>query len=264
MGPSVLTMTTNVSPTADDLTGAVALVTGATSGIGRATATVLAARGARVLVHGRSTSRGDEVVAAIRAGGGDAETLLGELAVPEDVSALAQRALDLGGGHVDILVNNASLFPIGGLTAQTPVADIDAAFAVNVRAPFLLVAELAPAMAARGRGAIVNVLSTVAQLGVAGLGLYGASKAALGLLTRSWAAEFGPRGVRVNAVSPGPTHTPGTSRLSEFIGQVAAQAPAGRVADAEEIAAGISYLVGPGASFVHGAVLTVDGGRGAV
>jgi NAD(P)-dependent dehydrogenase (short-subunit alcohol dehydrogenase family) len=254
----------NPSSNTDDLAGAVALVTGATSGIGRATALALAARGARVLVHGRNASRGDQVISEIRGNDGDAEVLLGDLVAPAGVHSLARRAVELGGGHVDILVNNAGLYPIGGLTAETLAEDIDAAFAVNVRAPFLLVAELAPAMAARGQGAIVNVLTTVAQLGVAGLGLYGASKAALGLLTRSWAAEFGPQGVRVNAVSPGPTSTRETPQSIAFLERIAAQAPAGRVATPDEIASAISYLAGPGASFVQGTVLTVDGGRSAV
>ena len=252
------------SPRINDLAGAVALVTGATSGIGRATAFALAARGARVLVHGRNPARGDQVVSEIRAKDGDAEVLLSDLVVPADVNSLARRAAELGGGHVDILVNNAGLYPIGGLTAQTTAEDIDLAFAVNVRAPFLLVAELAPAMAARGQGAIVNVLTISAQLGMPGTGLYGASKAALGLLTRAWAAEFGPNGVRVNAVSPGPTLTRESPKVIEFIERLAAQAPAGRVATPDEIASAISYLAGPGASFVQGAVLTVDGGRTAV
>lgn len=247
-----------------DLAGAIALVTGATSGIGQATAFALAARGARVLVHGRNADRGEQVVSEIRAKGGDAEALLCDLALPADVLSLARRAAELGGGHVDILVNNAALYPVGGLTAKTTVKDIDAAFAVNVRAPFLLVAELAPAMAARGQGSIVNVLTMFAQLGQAGSGLYGASKAALGLLTRSWAAEFGPHGVRVNAVSPGPTATRESPKVIEFLERLATQAPAGRVAAPDEIASAISYLAGPGASFVQGAVLTVDGGRTAV
>lgn len=258
------TTSQNTSPGLDDLVGLVALVTGATSGIGRATASILAARGARALVHGRNQDRGEQVVAAIRSAGGDAEVVLGELGGPLAVRSLARRAVELGYGHVDILVNNASLFPIGGLTPATPVEDIDAAFAVNVRTPFLLVAELAPAMAARGHGAIVNVLSTAGEIGIAGLGLYGATKAALALLTRSWAAEFGPSGVRVNAISPGPTSTPGTAATMAFIEQIAAQAPVGRVAAPDEIAAAISYLAGPGASFVQGAVLAVDGGRTAV
>ncbi|WP_433043599.1 SDR family NAD(P)-dependent oxidoreductase [Dactylosporangium sp. CS-033363] len=236
-----------------------ALITGATSGIGRATAIRLAADGAHVVVHGRDPERGEEVLAAIKAAGGTATFAPADLADPEAVRDLAKRA-----GDVDVLVNNASLYPIGGPTPQTTVADIDAAHAVNVRAPYLLVAALAPAMATRGRGAIVNVLSMVAGFGVPAMGLYGAGKAALGLLTMAWAAEFGPAGVRVNAVSPGPTRTAGTSQFGGMLDQLAAQAPAGRPADPDEIAAAIAYLVSDNASFVHGATLPVDGGRAAV
>jgi NAD(P)-dependent dehydrogenase (short-subunit alcohol dehydrogenase family) len=251
-----------MSPT--NLAGATALITGATSGIGRAIAIDLAASGAHVLVGGRDEKRGAEVVATIRAAGGTAEFVGGELADPAAVRDLARRATELGGGHVDILVNNAAIYPPAGGTAGTAVEDIDAVYAINVRAPYLLVGELAPAMAARGHGAIVNVLSMVARFGMAGMGLYGSSKAALGLLTRAWAAEFGPAGVRVNAVSPGPTRTEGTARFGDFGDRLAAAAPAGRQADVAEIAAAVRFLVGGGASFVLGAVLDVDGGRAAV
>jgi NAD(P)-dependent dehydrogenase (short-subunit alcohol dehydrogenase family) len=132
---------------------------------------------------------------------------------------------------------------------------------VNVRAPLFLVAELAPAMAARGHGAIVNVLSMVARFGMPGFALYGSTKAALMSLTQAWAAEFGPRGVRVNAVSPGPTRTEGTERFGPGLDRMATAAPAGRPAAPEEIAAAITYLAGREASFVQGAVLDVDGGR---
>ena len=142
-------------------------------------------------------------------------------------------------------------------------ADIDTVYAVNVKAPFILVGALAPAMAARGNGAIINVLTMAARFGIAGMGLYGASKAALTLLTQSWAAEFGPSGVRVNAVSPGPTRTEGTESMGSQLDVLASLAPAGRPAAPEEIASAISYLAGDEASFVHGAVLDVDGGRNA-
>ena len=152
------------------------------------------------------------------------------------------------------------MFPFG----PTPGAsdeDIDTVYAVNVKAPFILTGELAPAMAARGRGSIINVLTMVAHFGVAGMALYGSSKAALTLLTKAWSAEFGPSGVRVNAVSPGPTRTEGTEVMGDQLDQLAALAPAGRPAAPEEIASAISYLAGDEASFVHGAVLDVDGGR---
>jgi NAD(P)-dependent dehydrogenase (short-subunit alcohol dehydrogenase family) len=248
--------------TSTDLTGTTALVTGATSGIGRATAVLLAQRGAHVLVSGRDATRGDAAVATIRAAGGKADFIAADLADGDSVRELARQATELGGGRVDILVNNAGIFPFGP-TPDARDEDVDTVFAVNVKAPFILVAELAPAMAARGKGAIVNVLTMVAHFGVAGMGLYGSSKAALTLLTKAWAAEFGPSGVRVNAVSPGPTRTEGTEPMGSQIDVLAAMAPAGRPAAPEEIASAVSYLAGDGASFVHGAVLDVDGGRNA-
>ena len=160
------------------------------------------------------------------------------------------------------MVNNAGIFPFGPTRSATD-EDIDTVYAVNVKAPFILVAELAPAVAARGKGAIINVLTMVAHFGVAGMALYGSSKAALSLLTKAWAAEFGPSGVRVNAVSPGPTRTEGTEPMGSQLDQLASLAPAGRPAVPEEIASAIGYLAGDEASFVHGAVLDVDGGRNA-
>jgi NAD(P)-dependent dehydrogenase (short-subunit alcohol dehydrogenase family) len=245
-----------------DLTGSTALVTGATSGIGRSAALLLARRGAHVLVSGRDAARGDAVVAAIRQAGGKADFIAADLGDGGSVRNLARQATELGGGQVDILVNNAGVFPFGPTRSATD-EDIDTVYAVNVKAPFILVAELAPAMAARGKGAIVNVLTMVAQFGVAGMALYGSSKAALSLLTKAWAAEFGPSGVRVNAVSPGPTRTEGTEPMGSQLDQLASLAPAGRPAVPEEIASAISYLAGDEASFVHGAVLDVDGGRNA-
>ncbi len=133
-----------------------------------------------------------------------------------------------------------------------------------MKAPYFLVAALAPGMAERGTGAIVNVTTMVAEFGAAGMGLYGSTKAALVLLTKSWAAEFGPSGVRVNAVSPGPTRTEGTAAMGEGLDQLAAAAPAGRPGSAQEVAEAIVFLATDAASFVHGAVLPVDGGRIAV
>ncbi|MEV4327914.1 SDR family oxidoreductase [Microbispora rosea] len=128
----------------------------------------------------------------------------------------------------------------------------------------VLPAELAPAMALRGGGAIVNVTTMVAEYGHSGYSLYGSSKAAIVLLTKSWAAEFGPRGVRVNAVSPGPTRTEGTAPMGEDLEILARTLPAGRPASPEEIAEAITFLASPRASFVHGTTLHVDGGRWAV
>jgi NAD(P)-dependent dehydrogenase (short-subunit alcohol dehydrogenase family) len=245
------------------LAGSVALVTGATSGIGAATAAKLAERGAHVLVAGRDQARGETVVSAIRSRGGKADFVAADLRNAASVRQLARDARELGGGRVDILVNNAGIYPFGP-TEQASESDVDAVYALNVKAPFYLVAELAPAMAERGYGAIINVGTMVAEYGVPGMALYGSSKAALNLLTKAWAAEYGPRGVRVNAVEPGPTQTEGTADMGENLQALAAQAPAGRPAAPGEIAQVIAFLASDAASFVHGAVLPVDGGRVAV
>jgi NAD(P)-dependent dehydrogenase (short-subunit alcohol dehydrogenase family) len=193
-----------------------------------------------VLVGGRDADRGDAVVASIRANGGKADFIAGDLGSSDSARELARRAIELGGGQVDILVNNAAIFPMGP-TAGTYEADIDAVFGVNVK--------------------VINVGTMAAEFGIAGMSLYGASKAALVLLTKAWAAEFGPSGVRVNAVNPGPTRTEGTAVLAEAIDHFAALAPAGRPARPDEIAAAIAYLASDEASFVHGAIFAVDDGR---
>jgi len=240
-----------------------ALVTGATSGIGRATAERLAAEGMHVVVSGRNAERGAEVVQGIRAAGGTADFVRADLRDAASANELAAAALEIGSGRVDVLVNSAGIFPFGA-TADTTSEGFDEVYDINVKAPYFLVAALAPGMAERGEGAIVNVTTMVAEFGAAGMGLYGSTKAALVLLTKSWAAEFGPSGVRVNAVSPGPTRTEGTAAMGESLDQLAAAGPAGRPGSAGEIAEAIVFLATDAASFVHGAVLPVDGGRIAV
>ncbi|UOZ11013.1 SDR family NAD(P)-dependent oxidoreductase [Amycolatopsis sp. WQ 127309] len=244
------------------LSGTTALVTGGTSGIGRATAVALAGLGAHVVLSGRDATRGAQVVERIRAAGGKADFVAADLTDATSARALAARAREVG-GQVDVLVNNAGVFPFGP-TGSATEAEFDGVFATNVKAAFFLVAELAPEMAERGHGSIVNVTTMVAKIGLAGMALYGASKASLELLTKAWAAEFGPSGVRVNAVSPGPTRTEGTAAMGDALDQLASAAPAGRAASPEEIASAIAFLAAEGSSFVHGAILPVDGGRVAV
>ncbi len=240
-----------------------ALITGGTSGIGLATAKKLAQLGIRVLVVGRNAERGKKALDEIRTAGGKADFISSELLGADSAREVARKAIELGNGHVDILINNVGIYPFGP-THEMTEEQFDRVFSTNVKAPYFLVAALAPLMAERGKGAIVNLSTMVADYGAPGMSLYGASKAAINLLTKTWTAEYGTKGVRVNAVSPGPTRTEGTDAMGEGLEQLAAQAPAGRPATADEIAEAIVFLATDRASFIHGAKLAVDGGRTAI
>lgn len=243
--------------------GKTALVTGATSGIGRAIALDLAAHGAYVITCGRDVRRGEGVVEKIRSDGGKADFIAATLSDEASARSLARRGLELGNGRVDVLVNNAGVSPLGP-THKMNEADFDVTYGLNVKVPFFLVAELTPAMVSAGQGAIVNILSQVGQFGMVQAALFGSSKAALLLLTKAWAAEYGPSGVRVNAVSPGFTRTEGTAPLGAVLDQLASTIPYGQVGMPEDIASAVTYLASDAARFVHGAILSVDGGRTAI
>lgn len=239
-----------------DLENQKALVTGATSGIGRAIAIQLARQGAEVLVHGRDAQRGATTVEAITAAGGMARFVAADLSDPADLQRLVDTI-----GEVDVLVNNAG-FSWFGPTADLDVETFDALFVSNVRAPFFLVAGLAPKMAARGYGSIINVSSMAGQIGLAGGAAYGATKATLSSMTRAWAAEFSPRGVRVNAIAPGPVYTGGAD--AERTTNLGATTLLKRAANADEIAEVVGFLASPRASYITGAVIAADGGRTAI
>jgi NAD(P)-dependent dehydrogenase (short-subunit alcohol dehydrogenase family) len=237
------------------LTGRTALVTGATAGIGRAIALELAGLGADVLVHGRDPERGAAVVAEVEAAGGTGRFLAADLTDAEQVLGLAAAA-----GAVDVLVNSAGVYDFAP-TAATDAASFDRQVAINTRAPFLLVGAIAPRMAERGHGVVVNVSSTAATSPAPIGAAYGASKAAIELLTRSWATEYGAAGVRVNAVSPGPVRTAGTvAMLGEHVESMGRGNLRGVVGEPEEIAAVVAFLAGPAASYVNGSVFVADGG----
>jgi NAD(P)-dependent dehydrogenase (short-subunit alcohol dehydrogenase family) len=159
------------------------------------------------------------------------------------------------------LVNNAG-FSVFGATSSLEVEKFDALFASNVRAPFFLVAALAPGMAARGKGSIINISSMAGQIGLAGGAAYGATKAALVSMTRAWAVEFSHNGVRVNAVAAGPVSTEGAAPdRTEALGKTTLLDRAG---DPEEIAEVVGFLASPRASYITGAIVAVDGGRTAI
>jgi NAD(P)-dependent dehydrogenase (short-subunit alcohol dehydrogenase family) len=238
-----------------DFAGRTALITGGTSGVGRDTALLLARIGAQVVITGRDVERGNQVVKEIIASRGQGRFVRADLTNGADVRELAGQI-----GRVDMLINNAGYAEFGP-TAQITEAGFDAVFAVNVKGPFFLTAAFAPAMAARGHGAIVNVSTMVAVRGAAGAAAYGASKAALESLTRSWAAEFGPAGVRVNAVALGPTRTPGSASTAEMNKALAEASPLQRENEPIDAAEAIRYLLSDTAIAITGAVLPVDGGR---
>ncbi|MEU8176781.1 SDR family oxidoreductase [Microbispora hainanensis] len=241
-----------------------ALVTGATDGIGAAVARALAAEGAMVVVHGRDPARGEKVVAAIAEAGGRAAFVRADLAHAEAVRRLAATAHDLAGGPLDILVNNAAMLITPSPTAEVSEDLLDGALAVNVRAAFLLTGLVAPAMAARGRGAIVNMGSISGLFGTDGSALYSMTKAAIHSLTKSWADEYGPHGVRVNTVAPGPTFTEKVAAMEEYLTPMISRMPSRRASTPDEVARAVVFLAGDDASNIHGATLSVDGGRAAI
>ncbi|KAB7753021.1 SDR family NAD(P)-dependent oxidoreductase [Mycolicibacterium mucogenicum] len=236
-----------------ELTGLTALVTGGTAGIGYETARLLAAEGAAVNITGRSADRGAAAAAEL-----GVRFIAADLADLESVKSLARQC-----GDVDIVVNNAASFP-GALTVEQDVASFESTFDTNVRGAYFLVAALVPGMLRRGRGSIVNVTSMVAFKGVPGASSYSASKAALESLTRTWATEFGPQGVRVNSVAPGPTATPGVvAEWGDTNDELGRALPLGRTAQPAEIAQAVLFLASPRSSFITGSTLHADGGGAA-
>ncbi|OBG37997.1 short-chain dehydrogenase [Mycobacterium alsense] len=254
-----------MSPNDTRLTGRTALVTGSTAGLGAAIAKALAASGAFVIVSGRDKSRGDAVVADIRSAGGYAAFVAADLgAGDEEVRHLAAVATELAGGRLDILVNNAAALQMPTPTAEISERSLREAFTVNVFAPFLLTGAVAPQMARDGRGAVVNIGSITGLRGSDGSAVYSASKAAVHSFTKSWADEYGPAGVRVNAVAPGPIATERQDEFADHLAPVLARLPSRRMSTPEEVAASVVFLASDDAANIHGAVLSVDGGWAAV
>src|ERR1700722_13189288 len=244
------------------LDGKTALVTGATSNIGRAIALEFAAQAAHVVVSGRSLERGALVVEQIRAAGGRADfvraSLDGSAKASRDLASETMRVLD---GRIDILVNNAGVFP-RTTTATTDEETFDEVYAVNVKAPYFLTGAIGPVMAEAGAGAIINLGSWIARLGIPSA-LYSSTKGAVETLTKAWAAEFGPAGVRVNAISPGvirEANRDESERATDPAEVMMRGTPAGGSGTPDAVAHAAVYLASDEAAFVHGTVIDVSGG----
>ena len=248
------------------LGGRVAFVTGAGSGIGRATALALAQQGARVFVTDRTSDTAEETTAMIRADGGEAVSTMVDVSLEGDVVASVARCVETF-DRVDVLVNNAG-FALKANVTDIPVEEWDRSFAVNARGGFLCSKHVIPHMLSQGGGAIVNVASQVGLRGIREMSAYSATKGAVVLLTYSLALEYAERGIRVNAVCPGPVATPALeifwpqfddpeAAKKEFVSSV----PMKRMATPNEIAEAIMFLASDGAAYITGVALPVDGGQ---
>jgi 3-oxoacyl-[acyl-carrier protein] reductase len=243
-----------------NLSGKTALVTGASRGIGRATALALAQAGAQVLVHyGRGAAEAEGVVAEIRKAGGRAEAIAADLGAPDGAHTLAKKVRGVVGDRLDVLVANAGIARSKTIE-ETSVEDFDAMFAVNVRAPFFLVQQLLPIL---GKGSsIILVSSLAARASVGVLSAYAATKGAVSTLVKHFASALGERGVRVNAVAPGVVETDMSSFAKTAAGRdsTLAMQALKRVAQPSDIGDVVAFLASDAARWITGDIVHVDGG----
>jgi 3-oxoacyl-[acyl-carrier protein] reductase len=242
------------------LSGKTALVTGASRGIGRATALALAQAGAQLIVHyGANEKQATTVVDEIRNAGGKAEKVAADLRAADGPHLLAERVRAIIGGRLDILVANAGIAKAASIE-ETTIEDFDALFAVNVRAPYFLLQQLLPVL---GKGSSVILLSSLAaHATVDNLSAYSATKGAIDTLVKHFAAALGERGIRVNAVAPGvvPTDMSSFAKTQEGRDFTLGIQALKRLATVEEIAAAISFVASDEARWITGDTLRVDGG----
>jgi NAD(P)-dependent dehydrogenase (short-subunit alcohol dehydrogenase family) len=243
--------------------GKVALVTGASAGIGRATAMAFAGEGARVVLADVLVEAGNDAVERIRASGGEAMFVRVDVSRPDEVAAMVERTLERF-GRLDVAFNNAGVEGEGGATAECTEENWDRTLGINLKGAWLCMKEEIPAMLKGGGGAIVNCSSIAGLVGFPGLPAYVASKHGMVGLTRSAALELAQSGIRVNAVCPGVIETEMIRRTvqgrPEMEAGLVAGAPVGRMGQPEEIASAVLWLCSDGASFVTGQAIAVDGG----
>src|SRR3989454_12046801 len=243
-----------------NLSGKTALVTGASRGIGRATALALAKAGAQVLVHyGSGVKEADAVVAEIRRAGGRGDAVAADLAAPDGAHKLAQQVRAVVGDRLDILVANAGISKSATIE-ETTVEDFDKLFAVNVRAPFFLVQQLLPILGSGGSVVLLSSLAAHASVGT--LPAYAATKGAIDTLVKHFAAALGPRGIRVNAVAPGVVDTDMSSFVKTDTGRTATLGMQAlkRVAQPDDIGGVVAFLASHRARSITGGTFRVDGG----
>jgi NAD(P)-dependent dehydrogenase (short-subunit alcohol dehydrogenase family) len=245
-----------------DFKDKVVLITGATAGIGAATAEAFAAAGAHLVLTGRTTTPGEELAGRLRARGARAKFVTGDVSKEESVRAWIAAAV-AEFGRLNVAINNAGVEgALGPVTEQT-VDNFEHVFAINVRGLMLSLKHEIPVIAKQG-GAIVNISSMVGDIGMAGASVYVASKHAVNGLTRSAALETARMGVRINAISPGGVVTPMLQRFTggnkEMQTGFANAHPVGRLASPEDIARSILFMASDDASFMTGSVVAVDGG----
>jgi NAD(P)-dependent dehydrogenase (short-subunit alcohol dehydrogenase family) len=244
------------------LDGRTALITGGAQGIGRAIAALFAGAGAHVMIADRNRDTGTHLAHSLTAQGQRADFLAADLADPHALAALADTAEDVSGG-IDILVCNAGISGAAGPMHLMADADRDALYAVNLDHPIRLSNRLAQAMAARGRGSIILMSSLAGLRGNGGIGHYGITKAALAQLARNLAVEWGPRGVRANALAPGLIATDWAQAIlsnPERTERRLGLTPLRRIGMPEEVAAAALFLASDAAGFITGQTLVVDGG----
>jgi 3-oxoacyl-[acyl-carrier protein] reductase len=243
-----------------ELAGRVALVTGASRGIGRAIAVDLARNGAQVAACSRDAEQTAETARRCEAVGGGADVFLVDLRSPNEAQQLVDSVVERF-GRLDILVNNAGIARDAGGLSET-LEGWSEVLATNLTAPFLLARRAADHLAAHGHGTIVNVGSVMGLVAMRDLTAYAAAKAGLHHLTRQLALDLGPAGVRVNCVAPGFVRTPmfESGHSEERKAHIASLHPLGHVGTPEEVAHAVTYLASDRASFVTGACLVVDGG----